>query len=131
MQDVGSTRVIIAWIHWILSVGGEGWTGTRTSENAAMKTNTFRIDGNLTVQDAPAAVAELRQWIDGGGTSLDIAPVASSTGLPGQIALQILLSAEREIAARGAAPKLSPAAAAVLTMSASRGLPRPLDRSVS
>ncbi|MFC0200296.1 hypothetical protein [Paracoccus rhizosphaerae] len=96
-----------------------------------MKTNTFRIDGSLSIQDAPAAVARLRQWIDEGGTSLDIAPVASSTGLPGQVALQILLAAEREIAARGAAPELSPTATAILAMSPPGGLPHPLDRSVS
>lgn len=96
-----------------------------------MTHNPFQIDGMLPVQAAPHVVARLRRWVDDGGTALDIAPVAPSTGLPGQVALQVLLAAEREIRARGATPDLSEAARAICAMTASDGVSASSERSAS
>lgn len=67
-----------------------------------MKNTNFLIDGALAPKDADRALGLLREWMeDGHGSRLDVAPVPPSPGLPSQIAIQLLIAAERELAQDG------------------------------
>lgn len=60
------------------------------------KTNFHLLDGMLSPGDAQQAYASLKDWLQSDSKGqLDIAPV---TQLPSQVALQLLIAAERELA---------------------------------